>query len=203
MQQEIRSVMLDVYLLTTCIQKCVLCCTALFRWVYEKTRLPVVPLYGGFPVKLRTLVGDPIMPDVTMTPDELTVKVKRAIEQLISNNQRLPGSIVMSLIDRFRRMPEAKTTRTWYRVDFFSRCCKKNSSQLSLLHHCIRNKFTYVFVVSMLLLIPIFVSYSDVTVLCLPSVFVRYIMWNYYYLIHCSRVKLSQLCVVMLDVGVL
>jgi len=31
-----------------------------FRWLYEKTRLPLVPIYGGFPVKLRTYVGRPL-----------------------------------------------------------------------------------------------------------------------------------------------
>ena len=49
------------------------------------------------------------MPDPDMTPEQLTDKVKRAVERLIVENQRLPGSIVKSLFDRFRRMPTAKT----------------------------------------------------------------------------------------------
>jgi len=28
------------------------CLTAWLRWLYEKTRLPLIPIYGGFPVKL-------------------------------------------------------------------------------------------------------------------------------------------------------
>jgi len=26
--------------------------TAWLRWLYEKTRLPLIPIYGGFPVKM-------------------------------------------------------------------------------------------------------------------------------------------------------
>ena len=29
------------------------CILGFFRWLYEKTRLPLIPMYGGFPVKLR------------------------------------------------------------------------------------------------------------------------------------------------------
>ena len=30
----------------------VVCLTAWLRWLYEKTRLPLIPIYGGFPVKM-------------------------------------------------------------------------------------------------------------------------------------------------------
>ncbi len=42
-----------------------------FRYIYEKTRLPLVPIYGFFPVKLRTYIGKPIEYDESRTPDEL------------------------------------------------------------------------------------------------------------------------------------
>lgn len=45
------------------------------RQFYEKTRLPLVPIYGGIPVKLKTFVGDPIYPDPDVTPEELAEKV--------------------------------------------------------------------------------------------------------------------------------
>lgn len=38
-------------------------------------KIPVAPIYGGFPVKLKTYVGKPIPYDGTLTPDELQLKV--------------------------------------------------------------------------------------------------------------------------------
>nr|XP_005993495.1 PREDICTED: transmembrane protein 68 isoform X2 [Latimeria chalumnae] len=47
-----------------------------FRWLYEKFRLPIVPIYGGFPVKFRTYLGDPILYDPNVTAAELAEKVQ-------------------------------------------------------------------------------------------------------------------------------
>ena len=49
--------------------------TGLFRWLYEKFRYPFAPMYGGFPVKLRTYLGDPIPYDPKVTAEELAEKV--------------------------------------------------------------------------------------------------------------------------------
>lgn len=46
-----------------------------FRWVYEKTRLPLVPIYGLFPVKLRTFIGKPIEYDPKLTALEIKALV--------------------------------------------------------------------------------------------------------------------------------
>ncbi len=46
-----------------------------FRWVYEKTRLPLVPIYGIFPVKLITYIGKPIEHDDNRSVDELVTQV--------------------------------------------------------------------------------------------------------------------------------
>lgn len=48
----------------------------ILRSLYERIRLPVVPLYGGFPVKLRTFVGEPIPYDPNTTAEQLTAKVR-------------------------------------------------------------------------------------------------------------------------------
>ncbi|XP_004864363.1 transmembrane protein 68-like [Heterocephalus glaber] len=48
--------------------------TRLFRWLYEKFRYPFAPMYGDFPVKLRTYLGDPIPYDTKITA-ELAEKV--------------------------------------------------------------------------------------------------------------------------------
>ncbi|GIY91106.1 transmembrane protein 68 [Caerostris extrusa] len=81
------------------------------RWLrklYEKTRLPVVPIYGGFPVKMRTYVGTPIPYDPNITPEELATKAAQAIEEMINNHQRLPGSILKALVDRVYEKPKLK-----------------------------------------------------------------------------------------------
>ena len=72
-----------------------------FRWLYEKTRLPLVPLWGGFPVKLRTIVGEPIVYDVgEICPEELRDRCKRAMQKLIDDNQKKPGSVLRALGQR-------------------------------------------------------------------------------------------------------
>lgn len=74
----------------------------IFRAIYEKFRLPLLPVYGGFPVKLRTYVGEPIPYDEKATPEEVAEKTANAIRDLIEKHQQLPGSIVKAMIERFR-----------------------------------------------------------------------------------------------------
>ncbi|XP_033013758.1 transmembrane protein 68-like isoform X1 [Lacerta agilis] len=71
------------------------------RWVYENTRLPLVPLYGNFPVKLRTYVGDPIPYDPNVTAAELAEKAKNAVQCLIDKHQKIPGNVFRALMERF------------------------------------------------------------------------------------------------------
>lgn len=73
-----------------------------FRKIFEKTKLPLLPVYGGFPVKLRTIVGDPIPYDEKATPEEVAEKTTQAIRQLIREHQTVPGSIVNALLLRFQ-----------------------------------------------------------------------------------------------------
>ncbi|ELU04707.1 hypothetical protein CAPTEDRAFT_173647 [Capitella teleta] len=70
------------------------------RWIYEKTRMPLVPIYGGFPVKLKTYIGDPIYPDPNATADEFALQVKNAMESLIAEHQPIPGNILRALYER-------------------------------------------------------------------------------------------------------
>lgn len=65
------------------------------------TRIPVRPIYGGFPVKFKTHLGPPIYYKEGVTPKELQEKTAAAIEKLIVENQRIPGSIVGAILDRF------------------------------------------------------------------------------------------------------
>ena len=58
-----------------------------FRWLYQKTRLPLVPLYGGLPVKLRTVVGRPIEYDPdNCTPEQLRDLCRDAIQGAANSN---------------------------------------------------------------------------------------------------------------------
>ena len=70
--------------------------------IYNRLRFPCVPLYGGFPVKLRTIIGTPIPFDKEDTPFTLREKCKAAIENLINEHQRVPGSILWALADRLQ-----------------------------------------------------------------------------------------------------
>ncbi|XP_032982254.1 transmembrane protein 68 isoform X3 [Rhinolophus ferrumequinum] len=75
----------------------------LFRWLYEKFRYPFAPMYGGFPVKLRTYLGDPIPYDPEITAEELAEKTKNAVQALIDKHQRIPGNIMSALLERFHK----------------------------------------------------------------------------------------------------
>ncbi|XP_020281854.1 transmembrane protein 68 isoform X2 [Pseudomyrmex gracilis] len=68
--------------------------------MYAKTKFPFAPIYGGFPVKLVTYVGEPIPYDGTLTPEELQQKVADSLRDLIEQHQRIPGNITWGLMDR-------------------------------------------------------------------------------------------------------
>lgn len=75
------------------------------RKFYEATRLPCVPIYGGFPVKMRTFIGEPIEFHPEVSPEQLSIKVQRAVEQLIREHQTIPGNIFRGLCERFYTPP--------------------------------------------------------------------------------------------------
>lgn len=75
----------------------------LIQNLYEKTRVPVVPLVGlgllPFPVKIKTWIGSPIRHDPRDTPEQLVQKTRVALESLIakhqsSREQSVPGALV-------------------------------------------------------------------------------------------------------------
>ncbi|KAL7677643.1 hypothetical protein ACOME3_003882 [Neoechinorhynchus agilis] len=81
---------------------CGLRTSRLLRWIYEKTRLPVIPLFGLFPVKLISHISDPIYPK-EYDHDELKLDaaVRAKLRWMVSRHQkRIPGSILGSIIDR-------------------------------------------------------------------------------------------------------
>ncbi|KAH0617702.1 hypothetical protein JD844_016200 [Phrynosoma platyrhinos] len=76
--------------------------TRLSRWLYERTRKAILPILGYFPVKLRTYIGEPIPYDPNITAEELAEKTKIAIEKLRDRYQKVPGSILTALAERFQ-----------------------------------------------------------------------------------------------------
>ncbi|KAL7984294.1 hypothetical protein Chor_002864, partial [Crotalus horridus] len=69
--------------------------------LYEYVRWPLVILYGGFPVKWRTHIGQPIPYDPNITVEDLVEKVQNTLQTLIEKYQKQPGSIRRGLLARF------------------------------------------------------------------------------------------------------
>ncbi|XP_029139248.1 transmembrane protein 68 [Protobothrops mucrosquamatus] len=77
-----------------------------FKWLYERTRWPIVPIYGGFPVKFCTYIGDPIPYDPNISAEELAEKTKSAIKDLRDKHQEIPGNVQKALLERLEKHPE-------------------------------------------------------------------------------------------------
>lgn len=90
-----------------------------FMKVYNWTRFPARPLYGGFPVKLRTHLGAPIYVDDCTSPEEVRERTALSLEAMINKHQRIPGSIRLALLDRlpWRQSQENKPRRRQQRKD--------------------------------------------------------------------------------------
>ncbi|XP_048001108.1 transmembrane protein 68 isoform X2 [Leguminivora glycinivorella] len=78
------------------------------RRVYAATRVPLAPVYGGFPVKLVTHLGKPIEYDPSLTPEQLAKKVAKAIEDLVEEHQTVPGNILRALTERIIDLPKKR-----------------------------------------------------------------------------------------------
>lgn len=81
----------------------------LLRPLYEKIRIPVVPFFGGFPVKLTTFIGAPVPVDSAKTAEELARKVQRSMDELIIQHQTFPATIWGALTERFYSCDNNKT----------------------------------------------------------------------------------------------
>lgn len=70
-------------------------------WLYNKTNAPLTPLYGGFPVKLTTRLGDPIDSREFSTADDLRVETIQTMQKMIKKYQKLPGNVYRAIKERF------------------------------------------------------------------------------------------------------
>lgn len=84
---------------------------SLWLKLYNWTRLPFMPIYGGFPVKLVTHLGSPVLPSPSSSPQQLQKECAEAINALIEKHQRLPGCIMLAVADRFYRKPKREIGR--------------------------------------------------------------------------------------------
>ena len=73
--------------------------TELWSKIYLYTKVPLTPIYGGFPVKLRTYLGDPI-PSWQFEVEDLRLETISKIQDLINEHQQVPGNIVRAIKER-------------------------------------------------------------------------------------------------------
>jgi len=74
----------------------------IFHRLYTSTRLPLTPVYGGFPVKLRTFIGSAVVLPTTATVEEIRNKSLEAMEKMIKKHQvALPGNTFAAMSERF------------------------------------------------------------------------------------------------------
>jgi len=71
-----------------------------WKHLYEKTKLPMVPTYGGFPVPLRTHIGEPIRVVKNETDDQLARRVNETMQGMIRMYQNREDGVTDLLLDR-------------------------------------------------------------------------------------------------------
>lgn len=97
--------------------------------LYKSTKMPVVPMYGLFPVKLKTHIGAPIFPTPDMTPEQLNKLAVDAIEKLIAEHQVLPGTLTQALTARID--DGGRLSRASSRMSLSSVASSSSLSQMS------------------------------------------------------------------------
>jgi 1-acyl-sn-glycerol-3-phosphate acyltransferase len=84
--------------------------TAPFRWLYERTRWPLVPIVGmgmlPWPVKLRTWVGERVQHDPRDTPEQLRDRARMALQTLMDRHQGPPPRLARGLWARLAQQAE-------------------------------------------------------------------------------------------------
>ena len=75
--------------------------------MFEATKLPFVPFYGGFPVDLITHVGVPLLQKEGESVQELKQRVQNAMKTIIEEN-RGKHSVMEALSERFLSIKKVK-----------------------------------------------------------------------------------------------
>lgn len=109
---------------------------SMWESLYKSTKMPVVPMYGLFPVKLKTHIGAPIYPSPGVTPEDLSKQVVSAVEDLIAQHQQLPGTLTQALAARMEDPGLSRSSSSSSRLNLFSEAEERlpsSSSDSSLL----------------------------------------------------------------------
>ena len=72
----------------------------IWRALYKRTKLPLVPMYGGFPVRLTTHVGEPIRVRRDDTAEGLAGRVQETMQRMIATHQRREDTVSKLLLSR-------------------------------------------------------------------------------------------------------
>jgi len=72
----------------------------LWRFIYETTKVPVIPILGGFPVKLITHVGTPILVNPEESAEHLAKRVQMTMKEMIAKHQNKEKSVIGLVLDR-------------------------------------------------------------------------------------------------------
>lgn len=79
-----------------------------FQKLYDKTRLPLVPIVGlgplPFPVKLITHLGPAIMAEKNESPESLAKKTRQSITDLMDQNQDKEAGVFSLLQQRYKKL---------------------------------------------------------------------------------------------------
>ncbi|XP_027197015.2 DGAT1/2-independent enzyme synthesizing storage lipids-like [Dermatophagoides pteronyssinus] len=72
-----------------------------FRKIYDQYKIPLFLPYGGLPVKMTTIIGEPIyfLPEMSVT--EIAELTAKKMKELIERHQTRPGSMWKALRQRF------------------------------------------------------------------------------------------------------
>lgn len=76
------------------------CFLPIYQKIYDKTKAPIVPLYGGFPVRLSTHIGKPIYPGDFKDVESLREATVAAMESMIQSHQTIPGNVPRAIKER-------------------------------------------------------------------------------------------------------
>ncbi|KAH7644246.1 transmembrane protein 68-like protein [Dermatophagoides farinae] len=78
------------------------------KFIYNRYRIPLFLTYGGMPVKLTTIIGEPIRFESDATIEQIAEMTEMKMKELIEQNQTIPGSIWSAIRQRFQLMENEK-----------------------------------------------------------------------------------------------
>lgn len=114
------------------------------NYLYEKLRWPIYPLYGGFPIKMTSYLGEPLVlgRGDNLNAIELSGEIKGRLKRLIRNNQDVESSnryenstylrsIISGIIQRFQRAKADFTNDITVSVANFREQVNKQMGEIS------------------------------------------------------------------------